>query len=82
MWKSSKVMALDVDGMKGGIAILWSDSKVNLMGWQAGHFSLAAEFQIWGSKVGGTIVNIYGPSAFPQKQEFNNHLRCVRASTS
>ena len=27
-------------------------------------------------------MNIYGPSAFPQKQEFVNHLRWLSASAS
>ena len=52
------------------------------IGWRAGRFSLAADFQIWGSEVNGTIVNIYGSSAFPQKQEFVNHLRWLTASAS
>ena len=75
IWKGSKVMELDVDGRKGALAVLWHDREVDLMGWRAGHFSLVADFQILGTEIRGTIVNIYEPSAFPQKQEFVHHLR-------
>ena len=54
---------------------------MDLMGWRVGNFSLAADFQIQGIEIRGTIVNnIYGPSAFLQKQEFVNHLRWLCAS--
>ena len=33
------------------------------------------DFKILGSGITGTISNIYGPSAFPQKQDFIHHLR-------
>ena len=48
---------------------------MNLLEWRVGHFSLIAEFQILGSEISGMIANIYGPSAFPQKQAFIHHLR-------
>ena len=59
-------MELDADGLKRGMAILWQPREVDLLEWRAGHFSLLAEFQILGTKITGTIVNIYGPSSFPQ----------------
>ena len=65
IWKGSKVMDLDADGMKGGVAILWQAQELHLMGWQVGYLSLEADFQILGTKIRGTTVNIYGPSAFP-----------------
>ena len=55
---------------------------MNLIGWRAGRFSLIADFHILGSEVRGMIVNIYGPSAFSQKQEFVKHLRWLSASAS
>ena len=67
IWLGSKVMALDVDGMKGGMDILWKSREVDLLGWRVSHFSLATDFQILGTEMRRTIVNIYGPSAFPQK---------------
>ena len=54
IWKGSKVMATDVDGMKGGMAILWHPREVDPSEWRAGHFSLIAEFQIIGSEIRGT----------------------------
>ena len=80
IWKGRKVMEMDVDAMKGGMAILWQPKEVNLLEWRASHFSLIAEFQILGSEISGTIANIYGPSAFPQKQAFIQHLRWLCAS--
>ena len=46
IWKGSKVIALDVDGMKGGMAILWQPREVDLLEWRAGHFFLLVDFQI------------------------------------
>ena len=81
IWKGSKVMALDTDSSKGRMTILWKPREVDLLERRAGHFSLLAEFQILGTEIRGTIVNIYGPSAFPQKQAFVHHLHwlCVMA---
>ena len=67
IWKGSQVMAVEADGMRGGIAILWREREVDPTGCRAGHFSLSADFHIRGSKMRGTIVNIYGPSAFLKK---------------
>ena len=75
IWKGSQVMDVEVDGMRGGIAVLWRESEVNLIGWQAGRFPLLADFHNWGSEVRGMIVNIYGRSAFLQKKEFVKHLK-------
>ena len=65
--------------MKGGMAILWQPRVVDLLEWRAGHFSLLADFQILGTEIKGTIMNIYGPSAFPLKQAFVHHLRWLCA---
>ena len=73
IWKGSTVMARDADGMKGGMAILWQLREVYPLEWRAGHFSVITEFQILGSNIIGTLVNIYGPSAFPRKQDFIHH---------
>ena len=37
------------------------------------------EFKILGSRITGTVVNTYGPSAFPQEQAFVHHLRWMDA---
>ena len=80
IWTGRKVMSMDIDGMKWGMEIIWKPKEVDLLEWRAGHFFLIAEFQILGSEIRGTIVNIYGPSAFPQKQAFIHHLRWLCAS--
>ena len=33
IWKGSQVMAVEADGMRGGIAILWREREVDLTGW-------------------------------------------------
>ena len=33
IWKGYQVMVVEVDGMKRGIAILWRENEVTLMGW-------------------------------------------------
>ena len=72
-------MPSDTDGMKGGMAILWQPIVVDLLEWRAIHFSLLAEFQILGTEIRGTIMNIYGPSAYPQKKTFVHHLHWLCA---
>ena len=65
IWKGSKVVEMDVDGMKGGMAILWKPREVDLLEWRDDHFSLIMEFQILGLEIRGTIANIYGPISLP-----------------
>ena len=67
-------MALDATRKSGGIAILWLPQVVELSNWRANKFSLLADFQhlVLGAK--GTLVNIYGPSSFPEKQAFIDFL--------
>ena len=47
---------------------------VDLTNWSANHFSLMANFQHLDSWVKGTIVNVYGPTSFPEKQAFIDFL--------
>ena len=78
VWKGNIVMAIDSAGMGGGIVILWDPSRIDLSEWRDSHFSLEATFKFLDSGASGTLVNIYGPSASPQKQEFIHHLRWLR----
>ena len=60
-------MDLDADGKSRGIAILWLPQVVELTNWRANKFALLADFHHLVSGVKGTLVNIYGPSSFPEK---------------
>ena len=70
IWKGSRVMATDADRMAGGMAVLWRPSIIDLSEWRSNHLSLIAKFKFSGSRIIGTLVNGYGPSAFPQKHAF------------
>ena len=74
IWKGSEVMALDAIEKSGGIAIFWRPHEMDLTNWRANKFSLMADFQHLDFRVKGTLVNIYGPSNFPEKQAFIDFL--------
>ena len=67
IWKGSQVISLDAVGKSGGIAIFWLPQVVDLTNWSANKFSLMADFHHLVSGVKGALVNIYGPSSFPEK---------------
>ena len=70
IWKGSKVMAIDAARMEGGLAILWQPNSIDLSKWRYNNFSLTAKFKSLDSGTKGTLVNVYGPSAYPHKQVF------------
>ena len=78
IWKGCQLMALDVVGQAGGIAILWQPRVAELSGWRANKFSLMADFCLLDSGVKGSLGNIYGPSCFPEKQAFIYFLGCFK----
>ena len=63
-------MALDAAGMAGGIVILWKPNIMDMTDWRANLFALIVEFQLLKLGTKGSLMNIYGPSAFPHKQNF------------
>ena len=67
-------MALDAAGKSGGIAILWLPQVVELSNWSINKFSLLEDFHHLVSGAKGTLVNIYGPSSFLEKQAFIDFL--------
>lgn len=75
IWKGCRVIATDAKGMSGGMAILWQPSRNNMTAGRANTFSVTMDFAIEGRNVKGTLVNIYGPSAFAKKQSILNFLR-------
>ena len=65
IWKGSSIMEIYVEGMGGGMTILWNPRMIELSEWHASHFYLVESFKFLGSGVTGTLVNVYVPSAFP-----------------
>ena len=74
-------MALDAAGMAGGIVILWKPNVVYIMDWRSNLFALIAEFQLLKLGTKGSLMNIYGPIAFPHKQTFLDFLGWVKGIT-
>ena len=71
-------MDLDAVGINGGIVILWKPNVVDIMDWWANLFVLIVEFQLLKLGTKGSLMNIYGPSAFPHKQAFLDFLGWVK----
>ena len=78
IWKGSRVMATDAVGMVGGAAMLWQPISVDLMEWRANQFSLMANFNFLETGAKGSLVNVYGPSTFPQKQAFLDFMHWIQ----
>ena len=74
-------MALDTAGKSCGLAIFWCPQVVELSGWRANRFALMADFHHLDSRVKGMIVNVYGPSSFPEKQAFIDFLSWIKVQT-
>ena len=81
IWKSSRSMALDAAGMAGGSAILWKPKIVEIIDCKATHFVLIVDFNLLNLGNKGSLMNIYGPSSFPQKQSFLDFLGWVKGIT-
>ena len=62
IWKGCQLMALDVVGQAGGIAILWKPSEVELLGWRDNKYSLMVEFCLLNTGFKVTLGNIYNLS--------------------
>ena len=49
IWKGSSILAIDAEGMEGGMMILWNPGMIELSKWHANYFSLMAVFKFLGS---------------------------------
>ena len=78
IWKGSKPVALNAVEMAGGCAILSYPNVVDLTEWHATQFVLIASFRHLSSGSKGSLMNIYGPSAFPKKHAFLDFLEWVK----
>ena len=81
IWKGSHLMALDVVGQVGGVAILWQPRVVELSNWRANKLVLMVYFHILDSGVNGSLGNVYGPISFPAKQYFIGFLSWLKGQT-
>ena len=57
-------MAIDNPRMDGGLSILWNPNSICLLECKSNHFSLITKFIVLDTGEKGTMVNVYGPSAF------------------
>ena len=67
IWKGSKVMA-------GGLVILWHPDSICLTDWRENNSLIMESFDIIENGVKGTLINVYGPSSYPQRLDFLNFL--------
>jgi exonuclease III len=65
-------------GTKGGILLLWNDSKIELSNIREGHFSISTQAMIRSSLTGFTITGVYGPTRRTDKIAFLGHLRSLK----
>ena len=78
IWKGSRVMVTDAVRMVGCLVVMWKSKSIDLMEWWANQFSLMSNFNFLELGDKGTLVNVYGPSYFPQKQDFMNLLNWMK----
>ena len=55
---------------------------MELSEWEANQFSLMENFHLLDSGVTGSLMNVYGPSGFPQKHAFMDFLSWVKGLTA
>jgi exonuclease III len=68
-WRSCNVIAIDVEGASGGLAILWNPSEITLSSFFTTHRSITSKFQPIGSDQSGYITNVYDPQ-IPCKRNY------------
>ena len=81
IWKGSHLMALDVVGQSGGVEIFWQPQTMELTDWRANKFKVMEDFYFLDSRVKGSLLNVYGPSSFPEKQSFMDLLSWFKEKT-
>ena len=74
-------MVLDVVGMVGVSEIILQPNVVYITDWRATQFMLIAEFKLLNLGTKGSLMNIYGPSAFPRKQDLLDFFGWVKDLT-
>lgn len=69
-WKGVEMVALDANGVVGGIGILWNPNLVSLSNFVASKNMLSRHFHILGMLIRGVVTNVYDPFQLAQKNTF------------
>lgn len=52
-------MAIDANGVAGGLRILWNPNEVNLVDFVVDPYTIFSQFHVLGSQIKGIISNVY-----------------------
>jgi exonuclease III len=74
-WKGSEMVALDANGVAGGLGILQNQNLVSLSNFVASKNMLSGHFHILGTSIRGVITNVYDPFQLAQKNAFLEEIR-------
>lgn len=70
-------MAIDANGVVGGLGILWNQNLVSLNNFVASRNILSRLFHVLGTSVRGVITNVYGPFQLVRKTAFLEEIRSM-----
>ena len=70
-------MALDANGVVGGLGILWNPNLVSLTNFVASWNMLSGCFHVLGTSVRGVITHVYGPFQLARKTSFLEEIRSM-----
>lgn len=76
-WRSCNVVAIDVEGASGGLAIFWNPSEISLSSFFTTRHSITTKFQPIGSDQSSYITNIYSPRILQEKLSFLQSLSLI-----
>lgn len=68
---------LPADGVRGGVAIFWDDTKVQVDNTQIHTFSVSIRAQVIGGNVPFILTSVYGPSEDEHKSDFLAELESL-----
>lgn len=80
VWKGAMVVARDVEGVVGGLALMWNPNLVSISNLYSTSFSISRRFQILGSNILGVVTNIYGPFQPSKNSSFLSNLGSLKES--
>jgi len=69
-WRGCNVIAIDVEGALGGLAILWNPIEISLSSFFTTLRNISTKFQSIGSDQYGYITNVYKPQIMQDKLTF------------
>ena len=67
VWKGCKSIAIDANGVAGGIGIIWNPLDIFLSSLLATYLIIYVEFHILGTSLRGILTNVYRPFSLAPK---------------